>query len=90
MEFNKNELHILKFLSLYKAIAVFSMVFGILAIPYNLYYPLFSSQSCAYSSNALIGASMVVLGMGYILHCFVRLIGVFKRQWVREGERGSP
>jgi len=83
MEFNSNDLHILRFLSLYKAISIVCMVFGILGIPFGLYLR-FRSELCAYSDNALIGASVAVLGMGYMLHCFVRLVGVFKREWLRQ------
>jgi hypothetical protein len=89
VEFNSNDLHILRFLSFYRVFSIFSMVFGLLGVPIGLYFR-FRSELCAYSDNALITASIVVLAMGYMLHCFVRLIGVFKRDWLREGQRGNP
>ncbi len=90
MEFNKNELHMLNVLSLYKALAIVYMVFGIVGIPFGLYLRSSRWQACAYLNNALIGASIAVLGLGYILYCFVKLVGVFKRGMTRTGQGGSP
>ena len=56
-------------------------------VSYGLYLR-FRGESCGYLNNALIGASLTVLGMGYVLYCFVKLIRVFKREWLRDGHSG--
>jgi hypothetical protein len=88
VELNKNELHILKHLAWYKAASISSMVFGVLGVPFGVYARLFLSQCCAYLNNALIAASVAVAAMGYMILSFVLLIGVFKREWERQEQRG--
>jgi hypothetical protein len=81
MELNKNELHILKWLSFYRKLSIGCIVFGGIGIPYGLYYYFFHTKSYAegYLNNALIAASIVVLGMGYLMYSFVKIIEKLKR-----------
>ncbi len=80
MDFNKNELHIIKFISFYKIIAIFCMILGCLGMPYGIYFSFSQRQSYAeaYLDNALIAASFTVLTMGYLMYCFARIIEKMK------------
>jgi uncharacterized membrane protein HdeD (DUF308 family) len=84
MKFTKSELHILKYLTVYKLISIGCMVLGIINTVCGLY--VFFSRAKSYMSlnNALIGASIVVLGMGYLMYCFVKIIEKFKKKWAEE------
>jgi hypothetical protein len=76
MEFNKNELHILKFIRTYQIISIGCMIFGIIGILSGL-YNYFSSPKPydnIYLNNQLIGISISVLGMGYLMHNFTKFI----------------
>lgn len=81
MDFNKNELHIIKFIRFYKMFSVGAMIFGSFGIPFGLY--IFFSRPKPYAgtylNNALIAASFAVLGMGYMMYCFVKIIEKFKK-----------
>jgi hypothetical protein len=81
MEFNKNELHLLKYLRFYKLLPIFSMIFGGIGIPYGVYFSFYHAKSYTERAlnNALIGASIAVLGIGYIMYCLVKIIEKFKR-----------
>jgi hypothetical protein len=89
MDFNKNELHLLKFLWFYKLLSIGCMIFGSLGIPFGLYISFSRPKSYAgtYLNNALIGASMVVLGMGYVMYCLVKIIDKFKKTTEKGKER---
>jgi hypothetical protein len=76
MNLDKNEIHILKHLRAYKYFSAFAMVFGAFMLLWNLYDRFFKAQSQAdtYLRNQLIGASIAVAGMGYLMWHFIRLI----------------
>lgn len=91
MEFNKNELHILKYLTFYKFLSIGCMILGGLGVPFGLYISFSRPKpyAGAHLNNALIGASIVVLGMGSLMYCFVKIIEKFKKRWVKEGQMGG-
>jgi hypothetical protein len=90
MDFNKNELHILKFLWFYRLVSIGCMILSSLGIPFGLYISFSRPKPYVgtYLNNALIGASIVVLGMGYLMYCLVKIIEKFKTRWVREKNFG--
>jgi hypothetical protein len=57
------------------------MIFGSLGVPFGLYISFSRPKpyTGAYLNNALIAASIAVLGMGYLMYCFVKIIEKFKR-----------
>lgn len=83
MEFNKNELHILKYLRFYKLLSIGCMIFGSCGIPFGFY--VFFYHTMTYKeirlNNALIGASISVLAMGYLMYLFLKLIEKFKMEF---------
>jgi len=89
MEFNRNELHILKYLTFYKLVSIGCMILSSINIVYGLYFFFWHAKSYVALSNALIGASIVVLGMGYLMYCFSKIIEKFKHRWVKEGQAGG-
>jgi hypothetical protein len=67
------------------------MILGSVGIPFGLYI-FFSSPkpyAGAHLNNALIGASIVVLGMGSLMYCFLQIIEKFKKRWEKEGQMGG-
>lgn len=76
MHMNKNELHTLKYLSFYKCFLIASMCISASGIPLGLYarYYRFHMESQLRLNDALIGASMVVLGLSYMSYHFLKLI----------------
>lgn len=87
MEFDKNELHILKYIVFYKFVSIGCTVFGGLGIFYGSWILLFREKPCGegHLNNALIGASVAVLGMGYLMYCFVKIIEKFRK---KKGNKG--
>jgi len=81
MEFNKNELHTLKYLSFYKILSISIMIISSLNILYGLYFSFYRIKSSGeiHLNNALIGASIVVLGMGLMMYSFIKIIEKFKK-----------
>lgn len=81
MELTKNEKHILKYCSRYKLLSIASMLFGIINIPYGFYFSKVKVTTYQESklNAALIGASIVVVGMGYLMCCFLKIIEKMKR-----------
>ena len=57
------------------------MIFGGIGIPYGVYFCFFHARTYTERAlnNALIGASIALLGMGYVMYCFVKIIEKFKR-----------
>jgi len=76
MEFSKNEVKVLQRLRAYKLLSVACMALGGLGIPQGLWAILFGRKppSEGLYEVALMGASLVVLGMGYLMFSFVRII----------------
>ena len=87
MNLDKNEIHILKYLRAYKYSSAFAIVFGGFMLFWNLYVRFYKTQSQAdtYLQNQLIGASIVVVGMGYLMWHFIKLIDKIKTQIPNKG-----
>lgn len=81
MKFSKNELHLIRYLSFYNLFPIASMIFGGLGIPYGFYCSFFHAGSYveAYLNNALIGASVALLSVGYLMYCFVKIVEKIKK-----------
>ena len=80
MELSKNELHVLKYIRIYKLISLGCMIFGIQGILSGL-YNYFTSQKPYYGvylNNQLMGISLAVIGMGYLMYSFVKIIEKFQ------------
>lgn len=84
MEFNKSDYHIIKHLKFYKVLSIIAMIVSIVNIPYGLYFSHFYANSFKEIrlNNALVGASIVVLGMGYLMFCFLKTIERFKKKYM--------
>lgn len=84
MELNKSDYHIIKHLKLYKVLSIIVMIVSIANIPYGIYYSHFYASYFREIrlNNALVGASVVVLGMGYLMYCFLKTIERFKKKYM--------
>jgi hypothetical protein len=82
MNLNKNDLHTLKYIRAYKIFAGFGMAFGTYMLLVNLYDSFFKalSKHDFYLHNQLIGASMSVVGLSYIMWHNLNLIKKLKNQ----------
>jgi len=80
MNLDKNEIHILKHLREYKYFSACAMVFGAFMLLWNLNGRFYKTQSQAdiYLQNQLIAACIVVVGMGYLMWHFIKLINKIK------------
>ncbi len=76
MDFNKNEMHILKYLRSYRLLSIGCMIFGGVGIPFGFYNYYIHNRpySGAYLNNALIAASFVVVALGYLMYCLTNII----------------
>ena len=76
MQLNKYELQTVKNLTFYKVISIIIMCLGVSGIPIGLYISLFrcNTRSELYLNNALIGASLVVLAISYLMYHFLKII----------------
>jgi hypothetical protein len=81
MDFTKNELSTLKYLQFYKIFSIIAIIISTLNLLYGLYFYLYRIKSPdeAHWNNALMGASIVVLGMGLMQYSFIKIIMKFKR-----------
>jgi uncharacterized membrane protein (DUF485 family) len=62
------------------------MIMGSIGIPYGIYFYFIYAKSYmeVWLNNALIGASIAILAMGYLMYSFLRIIGKFKRKCLEE------
>lgn len=76
MEFNRNELNVLRHLRAYKLLSFVCMVLGGFGIPQSLWAIVFGRKASSevLYEVMLMGASLVVLGMGYLMSSFLRII----------------
>ena len=76
MQLNKYELQTVKNITFYKVISIIIMCLGVSGIPIGLYISFFrcNTRSELYLNNALIGASLVVLGISYLMYHFLKII----------------
>ena len=91
MELNRNELHILKYLPFYKLLSVALMILSGLGIPFGLYANFFraTTEGETLLNNALIGASIVVLGISYLMFHFSKIIEKLRNHYYSTNEKGS-
>ena len=82
MQFDKDDLHILRCLKFYKILSIVCTILGGLAIPQSLWAIFFyiESRSVVRLNLALIGASLVVMAMGYLMYCLIKIIDKFKKE----------
>jgi hypothetical protein len=83
MELNKSEIHILKYLPFYRLLSIVLMIFSGLGIPFGLYANFFRPTTSGETllNNALIGASIVVLGISYLMFSQLRIIEKLKERY---------
>jgi uncharacterized membrane protein len=76
MQLNKYELQTLKKLNFYKVISIGCMCFSAFGVFFGLYARFFRyhTKSEIFLNNALIGASLVVLGISYLMYHFLKII----------------
>ena len=79
MNFDKNELHILKNLSFYKKLSIMIMVASIWLFLFGVYVIVFMRHDL--KDNALIAAAIVVLSCGYLMFLYTKIIEKFKRRY---------
>jgi len=79
MNFDKNELHILNNLSFYKKLSIMTMVASIMLFLFGVYVIVFMRHDL--KDNALTAAAIVVLGCGYLMFLYIKIIEKFKRRY---------
>lgn len=69
MFLNKNDLHNIKYILIYRIISIVVIIFACGRLMYALYEKCYGKQTFQEQlyNNEIIGASIVVLGMGYML-----------------------
>ncbi len=82
MNFDKNERHILKYVSFYRRFSIVVIVAGSLLILLGIYVIIFKGQTP--KDNALTAAALVTLCCGYLMLSFTRIIEKFKRMYRKE------
>lgn len=88
MNFDKNERHILKYLSFYKRFSIIVMAVSSSLALFGVYVILFKGQTP--KDNALTGAAVVVLGCGYLMFHYIRIIEKFKRIYQNKDQNRAP
>ena len=80
MQLNKHDLHTLKYLTFYKYLSVFGIIFGLLRIIGGIYDHFYRIQGKReiFLSNEIIGASLVVIGVSFLMLHFIKLIEKLK------------
>ena len=84
MELKKSDYHIVKHLKFYKVLSILAIIINLVNIPYGIYFSHFYVISVreVRLNNALVGASIVVLGMGYLMYCFLNTIERLKKKYM--------
>ena len=80
MQVDKNESHIFKYLSFYKYFSVFAIIFGFIRLIGAIYDNVFriQAQREILLNNQIAAASIVVIGMSYIVFVLLKIIARIK------------
>lgn len=90
MHLNKNDYHILNHLLFYRWLSIVSLAFGIVLTSLHASFFIFSTKHDRWN-NALVGASMCVSGLSFVMYNLVRLVEKLSGQIKAEKSGGvSP
>ncbi len=83
MELDKNELHLINNLRLYKLIAVSCMLIPGAGVIFGIFVSITQPERYAQNHlhNALIGASIAMSGMGYLIFCLLKAVDKLRQRW---------